>query len=54
MNLYNTFNNDNNNNNYKNNYNYNKRNNTYNQWRIQDLTLGGAWTLSTGGGVENH
>jgi len=26
------------------------------QWRIQDLTLGGggAWTLSTGGGVENN
>jgi len=27
------------------------------QWRIQELTLGGAWTLSTGGGggwVENH
>ena len=25
-------------------------------WRIQDLTLGGAWTLSTGGrgGGENH
>ena len=23
------------------------------QWRIQDLTLGGAWTLSTGGG-GNH
>ena len=20
------------------------------QWRIQDLSLGGAWTLSTGGG----
>ena len=20
-----------------------------NQWRIQELTLGGAWTLSTGG-----
>jgi len=22
------------------------------QWRIQDLTLGGAWTLSRGGGLE--
>jgi len=26
----------------------------YIQWRNQDLTLGGAWTLSTGKGVENH
>jgi len=25
----------------------------YRQWRIQDLTLGGAWTLSTRGGGEN-
>jgi len=26
------------------------------QWRIQDLTLAGAWTLSRGerGGVRNH
>ena len=23
------------------------------QWRIQDLTLGGAWTLSTGGGRKS-